>query len=438
MGIANCYQKNNEGDVTLQLVPRNAEDVAGLTNPRFVLKTSAATIAEVLEGGEGAYKVENATVVAATTRSFVMQDASGVILVYCDKNTVPEVGSVVTVEGLVSPYSNVLQFDKPTVTVTGTGSVSEPTPTVVDASNIQTIIDAHKVVFVQISGELYKDGSYYNMKFSFETSKKGSIESPLASLNLDNYLDQMVDIKGWFIYTTGEGVRFTVVATEVSANTTSPNVKFDKDALNFDGSGAEPQKIGYTTQNVTGSVEMVLEGTDADKFEISAKDDSSVTVAVKGDNTSDAAYEASLVAKVGGKAIASVALTQAVAIPDGSKQVTFVFAEMGFENAQEVPEVSKDGIKLAFELGANTNGNTPKYYSTGNGLRTYVGNTITISGATITRAEFTFAGASYNKIEASGYVADGATGTWTGSDKSVVLNSTGTTRIQKIVVTYTE
>ena len=183
---------------------------------------------------------------------------------------------------------------------------------------------------------------------------------------------------------------------------------------------------------------MVLEGTDADKFEISAKDDSSVTVAVKGDNTGDAAYEASLVAKVGGKAIASVALTQAVAIPDGSKQVTFVFAEMGFENAQEVPEVSKDGIKLAFELGANTNGTTPKYYSKGNGLRTYVGNTITISGATITRAEFTFAGDSYNMIEASGYVADGATGTWTGSDKSVVLNSTGTTRIQKIVVTYTE
>lgn len=313
MGIANCYQKNNEGDVTLQLVPRNAEDVAGLTNPRFVLKTSAATIAEVLEGGEGAYKVENATVVAATTRSFVMQDASGVILVYCDKNTVPEVGSVVTVEGLVSPYSNVLQFDEPTVTVTGTGSVSEPTPTVVDASNIQTIIDAHKVVFVQISGELYKDGSYYNMNFSFETSKKGSIESPLASLNLDNYLDQMVDIKGWFIYTTGEGVRFTVVATEVSANTTAPNVKFDKDALNFDGSGAEPQKVGYTTQNVTGSVEMVLEGTDADKFEISAKDDSSVTVAVKGDNTGDAVYEASLVAKVGGKVIASVALTQSFA-----------------------------------------------------------------------------------------------------------------------------
>ena len=438
MGIANCYQKNNEGDVTLQLVPRNAEDVAGLTNPRFVLKTSAATIAEVLEGGEGAYKVENATVVAATTRSFVMQDASGVILVYCDKNTVPEVGSVVTVEGLVSPYSNVLQFNKPTVTVTGTGSVSEPTPTVVDASNIQTIIDAHKVVFVQVSGELYKDGSYYNMNFSFETSKTGSIESPLASLNLDNYLDQMVDIKGWFIYTTGEGVRFTVVATEVSANTTAPNVKFDKDALNFDGSGAEPQKVGYTTQNVTGSVEMVLEGTDADKFEISAKDDSSVTVAVKGDNTGDAAYEASLVAKVGGKAIASVALTQAVAIPDGSKQVTFVFAEMGFENAQEVPEVSKDGIKLAFELGANTNGTTPKYYSKGNGLRTYVGNTITISGATITRAEFTFEDDSFNKIEASGYVADGATGTWTGSDKSVVLNSTGTTRIQKIVVTYTE
>lgn len=313
IGVANCYQKNNEGDVTLQLLPRNADDVAGLTNPRFEIKGSVATIAEVLEGGEGAYKVENATVVATTTRSFVMQDASGVILVYCNKNTVPEVGSVVTVEGLVKPYSNVLQFDEPTVTVTGTGSVSEPTPTVVDASNIQTIIDARKVVFVQISGELFKDGNFYNMNFSFETSKTGSIESPVASLNIDNYLDQMVDIKGWFIYTTGSGSRFTVVATEISANTSVPSVKFDAELLTFAASGAEPQKVGYTTQNVSGNVEMVLEGTDADKFEISANDGSSVTVAVKGDNTSDAAYKAELVAKVGGEKLASVALMQSFA-----------------------------------------------------------------------------------------------------------------------------
>lgn len=312
VGVASLYQSNNAGSATIRLLPRNAEDVAGLTNPRFTIQSSSATIADILAGGEGAYKVENATVMAVTQRSFVAKDATGAILVFRGYNAeIPEVGSVVTLDGQVTTFNQALQFAaSATVTKTGTTTVTEPSATEVNASNIQSIIDANKVVFVKLPGELYKDGNYYNMNLSFDSSHSGSIEAPAESLNIDSYLNQVVDAYGWFIYTTGNGVRFTIVATKLVSNTTTPSVKFDKTSLSFAATGAEPQKVGFTAQNVTGSVDMSIEGTDADKFSITAQDASSVTVSVAGDNTTDAAFTAQLVAKVGSETLATVELKQ--------------------------------------------------------------------------------------------------------------------------------
>ena len=300
-------------DEALQtLFPRNAEDVAGLTNPRFTIQSSSATISEILAGGEGAYKVENATVMAVTQRSFVIQDATGAILVFRGYNKeIPEVGSVVTLDGQVTTFNQALQFDaSATVTKTGTTTVTEPSATEVNASNIQSIIDANKVVFVKLPGELFKDGDYYNMTLPFDSSHTGSIDAPAESLNIDSYLNQMVDAYGWFIYTTGSGARFTIAATKFVANTTTPSVKFDKTSLSFAATGAEPQTVGFTAQNITGSVDMDIVGTDADKFSITAQDASSVTVSVAGDNTTDAAFTAQLVAKVGSETLATVELKQ--------------------------------------------------------------------------------------------------------------------------------
>ena len=367
VGIAGCYQKDNEGSVTLQLLPRSAEDVAGLTNPRFTIQGSSATIADILAGGEAAYKVENATVVAVTTRSFVMQDATGAILVFRGNDAeIPEVGSVVTVDGLVVTYSNVLQFDESaTVTKTSTTTVSDPSATEVNASNIQSIIDAKKVVFVKMSGELVKSGNFYNLNFSFDApGKSGSIDAPVASLNLDTYVDQMVDVYGWFIYTTGNGSRFTVVATKVEPNTSTPSVKFDTSSLTFAATGAEAQAVGYTAQNVSGNVDMTIEGTNADKFRIESNESSKVTVAVVGDNTSDAAYTAQLVAKVGGETLASVTLTQSKAAAAGAETIELDFSTSSYD----IPASSS-----ATEATFSANGYTfkyryLKYYEDGNYL----------------------------------------------------------------------
>ena len=115
---------------------------------------------------------------------------------------------------------------------------------------------------------------------------------------------------------------------------------------------------------------------------------------------------------------------------------TITFSEKGYSNAQNVTNVSGTTIALVFAQGSNES-NAPKYYTTGTGVRTYSGNTITVTASdkTITKIEFTCA---------SGYVLTCSSvnpgsysdGTWTGSGTSVVFTSSNTNRIQKIKVTY--
>lgn len=56
-----------------------------------------------------------------------------------------------------------------------------------------------------------------------------------------------------------------------------------------------------------------------------------------------------------------------------------VFAELGYENAQEVTDVVKDYVTFTSSIGSNTYGNKPKYYNDGSALRIYINNTITIA-----------------------------------------------------------
>ena len=75
----------------------------------------------------GDYEVKDATVVATYAAGFVMQDATGTMLVFL--NALPEVavGDVVSVKGTVAAYGGVYQFGEGAkVTKTGTGTA--PTP----------------------------------------------------------------------------------------------------------------------------------------------------------------------------------------------------------------------------------------------------------------------------------------------------------------------
>ena len=130
----------------------------------------------------------------------------------------------------------------------------------------------------------------------------------------------------------------------------------------------------------------------------------------------------------------TVTIKQSKAPSSGQSVIEFDF-QGAYENGTEMTTVEKDGVKLVFDKG--TNKNAPKYYSTGTAVRLYGGNTMTVSGGTISEIELTFSsGEGENAI-----ITDPGTWSspkWTGSASSVKFTIDGTSghrRIAKISVT---
>lgn len=313
--IKGCVSlNNNAGNIS----PRNADDLAGMTDDLFTVETpepEKTTIAQITATGQ--YEIEAATVVATYTGGFVMSDETASILVYLGygAENIPAVGDVVSVSGSVTSYGDAFQFaEGATVTKTGTTTVEYPNPTEITESNIGGLMEKPVVTYVKMTGTLSVSGNYYNIEFPFETSYTGSISGPNADLNAGSYDGQMVTVEGYFVNNgskNGGGRYFTVVATKLTPDSSTPIVTFTTQPTTFAASNPEPQTITYTVANVDASaVSFAVEGTNADKFTAEKSGDAVVVKAV-GDNTTDAAYTATLVAKVNGETLASVDLKQA-------------------------------------------------------------------------------------------------------------------------------
>lgn len=98
--------------------------------------------------------------------------------------------------------------------------------------------------------------------------------------------------------------------------------------------------------------------------------------------------------------------------------VTIDFANQGYANAQEFPGLTVGDVSISGDKG--TNSNSPKYYTTGNAIRVYGDNTLTVksSSKAITKVEFTFSsGDGTNSITAD--TGTWAEPVWTGSSASV-------------------
>lgn len=304
---------NNAGNIS----PRNADDLAGMTEELFTVETpepEKTTIAQITAAGQ--YEIEAATVVATYTGGFVMSDETASILVFLGygAENIPAVGDVVSVSGSVTSYGDALQFaEGSSVTKTGTATVEYPNPTEITESNIGGLMEKPVVTYVKMTGTLSVSGNYYNIKFTFDSNYTGSISGPNADLNAGSYDGQMITVEGYFVNNgskNGGGRYFTVVATKITPDTSNPIVTFTTQPTTFAASNPEPQTLTYTVTNVEASaVEFVVEGTNADKF-TAEKSGETVVVKAVGDNTTDAAYTATLVAKVNGETLASVDLKQ--------------------------------------------------------------------------------------------------------------------------------
>lgn len=296
-----------------QLTPRNAEDLAGLTDELFTVTAQTGTIGQITTTGD--YEISGAKVVGASTQGFVMQDATGVMYVHLGKEaTIPALGNTVTVNGTVEEYGSNLQFSYPTVTVTDEGTDYDlPEPTEVTADNIATIADG-KPQYVKLTCELAidKNKGYYNFTFLFSSNYTGSLCYPEASW-ADPYDKKTIDVEGWYVYTYNSKY-FYVVASKIEENASIATGSFTTTPTAFAATDPQPQVLNFTANEAAGTVKFEITGANAEKFTCSDQTASTVTVKAVGNNESDAAYTATLTMKsASGEDLASVNLRQSVA-----------------------------------------------------------------------------------------------------------------------------
>ena len=118
---------------------------------------------------------------------------------------------------------------------------------------------------------------------------------------------------------------------------------------------------------------------------------------------------------------------------------SITFSQAGLSNGADIVDISIGSVALNGAVGTNSGSNNPKYYSSGNAMRVYAGNTITFAAdGTITSIAFTVSSGSGSDFDENVGSYDGET--WTGSSNSVTFTHNGTSqiRITNISITYSK
>ena len=126
-------------------------------------------------------------------------------------------------------------------------------------------------------------------------------------------------------------------------------------------------------------------------------------------------------------------------IPPATSEETIDFTSQGFTNGQVITDISGTSCTITFDKG--TNSTKPAYYTTGEAIRLYGSNSMTVTSTkTVVKISLTF-GSSDGSNDITTDVASYSAGTWAGSAQSVTFTVGGTSgnrRIQKVTISYSD
>lgn len=217
--------------------------------------TTDTTIASIT--AEGDYTVKGAWVVATYDRGCLLTDNSGAYILAFNPSTTPAVGAVLDITGTVSTYAGLLQFGAgATITTTGeTKTVTNPTPEVMDAAALDAYVPSPVIKFVEYTGTLAVNGTYYNVNIEGASTAIGSIAYPAGDIKgaCDALNGQKIVVTGYLIgANSGKYVNtmaVSVVAAEIDPN--APTLSLDATQLSFVAEG-ESKTVTATTNALEG------------------------------------------------------------------------------------------------------------------------------------------------------------------------------------------
>lgn len=230
-------------------------------------------IGDIIAAGE--YTVQG-TVSAAYARGFIVEDATGAILVYLNAASNYALGDVVKVKGAVTEYNSGMQFGNTAeiTLVEKTKNFAFPSPQAMTGADLDAYLTDASIKYVSLTGTLAISGNFYNLNVDGAATAVGSLSYPNKGLIDGNLKDKKVTVTGYLFSVSKSGgapkyanmvvatiaeegaqPAFTPVGIVASADPGEYNIKgqiaatYKRGFLVSDGTGAI---LMYTNQDPTG------------------------------------------------------------------------------------------------------------------------------------------------------------------------------------------
>ena len=278
------------------------------------------------------------------------------------------------------------------------------------------------------------------------TLNQTSITKDAAAAGVDitiTYAPQEAGTHEATITLSSDGADDVVVPLTATAKPATPTIIADAETLTFTTGLDKPvsQTIGVLSEFLKDGVTVTLADADnvfaIDKPSITKEEsEEGATVTVTFQSADAGTFSGTVTLSSPEAALVTVALSGTASEISNE---TIDFAAQGYSNAESVESISGTNCAVIFDKGTNTH--DPKYYETGNAIRLYGGNSMTIAseGNKIIKIELSFSSKDDGTNAITTNVGTYDDGTWTGRASSVTFTIDGTKghrRVQKVKVTY--
>ncbi len=177
-------------------------------------------IGTVLANNTDGTEVEvEGTVVAVSTKGFVLQDATGAVFIYQNAMPTVAIGDTVNVKGTLGSYNGGRQIASPTVAETTIEKYTPEAATVLTKEQLEAFAIAESVDIqkISINGSILINGNYYNLILSETTLVQGSLYNPIDEIKSLLTNNKEVIAEGYVIYTsTSNGNNYiNVIVTSI-------------------------------------------------------------------------------------------------------------------------------------------------------------------------------------------------------------------------------
>jgi hypothetical protein len=304
-----------------------------------------------------------------------------------------------------------------------------------DAAAITTSASAPVVQYAKLTGTLPADSN----SSSYMTVGGKNVALYVKTMYA-SYYGMQADVYGYTLGMGGAG-QLNFINTSIEVNSSSPFLTVDVTSKTWAATETDACTVTVSVET-GGSWTYTPTGMD---WATITKSGNTLVVTPKGANTSSTPNEGSVtfINSANTSKTAVVSFMQKAAPSGGTPDPeTITFKNLNLSNGVQYPDPF-DGGNFTITFGGG--GNDGKYYTTGEGIRTYGDGTITVKSEshTISSVLFVWSGASYSPTSdvsnPAGYST--ATSTWTGSAKTIVLtrpSGTGHWRLQGVTVTYSD